>query len=264
MKVFMMTDIEGVAGVVSFADQAYPDGKYYEEAKKLLTAEVNAAVDAMVEVGIEDVLVFDGHGPGAISFPDLHEAAKLLHGRPLGSSEVRNAAIQEYDVAMIIGQHAMAGTATGNLNHTQNSRAIDYIKLNGKTIGEITQCALQYGALGLPLVFVSGDEAACREAEDIVPGITTAVVKTGLSRNSAISVSAFESHRRIRDGVKSALAKQADTPIQPLVWKSPYVLEKRYFQTDRADADKLADGWERIDSQTVSCRSDNILNIIYR
>ena len=57
MKVFMVTDMEGVAGVVSFSQQSFPDGKYYDEAKKLETAEVNAAVDGLLDAGVTDVLV---------------------------------------------------------------------------------------------------------------------------------------------------------------------------------------------------------------
>ena len=63
-NVFMVTDLEGVAGVVSFADQSYPDGRYYDAAKKLATAEVNAAVDGCLEAGMEDILIWDGHGAG--------------------------------------------------------------------------------------------------------------------------------------------------------------------------------------------------------
>ena len=83
MKILMMTDLEGVAGVVSFANQTGPDGRYYEAAKKLLTAEVNAAVEGLIEAGVEEILVVDGHGAGAIEFTDLHPAARLLHGRRL-------------------------------------------------------------------------------------------------------------------------------------------------------------------------------------
>ena len=83
MKVIMMTDLEGVAGVVSFTAQSYGEAKYYEGAKKLLTAEVNAAVDGLLSAGATDILVNDGHGPGGIVFEELHRAAKLMHGRPL-------------------------------------------------------------------------------------------------------------------------------------------------------------------------------------
>ncbi|GAF87750.1 unnamed protein product, partial [marine sediment metagenome] len=57
MKVYVGTDLEGVAGVVSFTSQTYPDGKYYEAARRLQTAEINAAVEGMVEMGVEDVLI---------------------------------------------------------------------------------------------------------------------------------------------------------------------------------------------------------------
>ncbi len=83
MKMLMMTDLEGVAGVVSFNEQAYAEGRYYDQAKRLLTAEVNAAVEGLLEVGVEDTLILDGHGPGGIWFEDLHPAARVLHGCPL-------------------------------------------------------------------------------------------------------------------------------------------------------------------------------------
>jgi D-amino peptidase len=264
MKVYVMTDLEGVAGVVSFESQAYPTGKYYEEAKKLLTAEVNAAVAAMVEWGVEDVLIEDGHGSGGICYPDLHEAAKLLHGRPQAEPRVRDAIVEGYDVMMIIGQHAMAGGATANLNHTQSSLTIEYIKLNGRPIGEIAQSALYDGALGLPLIFLSGDEAACREAEELVEGVTTAAVKKGTGRNCAVSLSVAESHRLIREGVTEALRKQTAEPIPPLAWEPPFVLEKRFFHTDAADRYAQQPGYERADSLTVRYRGDDIRDVVYR
>ena len=81
MKILMMTDLEGVSGVVSFVDQGYADGRYHERAKKLLTAEVNAVVDGLLAAGATDVLVIDGHGPGGMCFEDLHPRARMLHGK---------------------------------------------------------------------------------------------------------------------------------------------------------------------------------------
>ena len=263
MKVFIGTDLEGVAGVSTFYIQTSPDGKYYEAAKKLLTAEINAAVEGLLEAGVEDILINDGHGPGAVLFEDLHPAAKLIHGRPPAPREVRDRYIQDYDVCIMIGQHAMAGTADGNMNHTQNSGSVDYYKLNGKEIGEIAQFALYQGDMGIPLIFLSGDHAACREVEELIPEITTVSVKQGLSRNSAITVSAPEARRRIREGVKKAIEKQRQNPIPPFKETGPFVVEKRFFHTDTADAQAAVRGAERIDSQTVVFRGDNIREIIY-
>ena len=263
MKVLIMTDIEGVAGVVSFEDQTGPDGRYYEAAKKLLTAEVNAAVDGLIQSGVEEVLVVDGHGAGGIQFEELHPAARLLHGRPMtGWASIANV-FKAYDACMIIGQHAMAGVQTSNMNHTQNSRAIDYYKLNGRKVGEIAQFALFCGAVDVPMIFLSGEEDACREAEAFIPGIVTASVKQGLGRHSAISLSAPEAHRRIHEGVIQAVQRHGTQPIPPMVWEGPYVLEIRYFSTSDADARAAQPGVERVDSQTVRIHSPTIINIIY-
>jgi D-amino peptidase len=263
-KIFMVTDMEGVAGITSFTDQSYPDGRYYDAGKLLVTAEVNAAVEGLLEAGIEEVLVWDGHGAGAIVFEELHPAAKLLHGRPSPPWSRLNEVIRRYDGCVMTGQHAMAGVATGNQNHTQNSRTIDYYKLNDRPIGEIAQIALYFGAFGIPLIFLSGEADACREVEALVAGIGTVAVKEGLGRGAAISLSAQEARRRIRAGIKQAVEQQQANPIPPLVWPGPYILEKRFFHTDVADAAAAQIGSERVDSQTIRLRSDTIADIIYR
>ncbi|MDD4181830.1 MAG: M55 family metallopeptidase [Victivallaceae bacterium] len=263
MRVLIGTDIEGVAGVVSFATQTGADTKYYEAAKKLLTAEVNAAVEGLLEAGADDILVVDGHGCGAIDFESLHPQAKLLHGRPVCAQNIRRAVYASYDVTVMIGQHAMAGIQTGNLNHTQSSKTIDYYKLNGKKIGEIAQWALLAGAFGIPLIFLSGDEAACQEAKELLGDIETASVKQGLGRNSAISLSAPAAADKIRVGINTALKKYLTKPVKPFVLDGPFVLEKRFLSTDSVDAISADPRYTRIDPQTVQITSDNILDIIY-
>jgi len=264
MKVLMMTDLEGVAGVVSFDTQTSPGSPYYEAAKKLLTAEVNAAVEGLLEAGVEEVLVVDGHGPGAIQFEDLHPAARLLHGRPLAPWAALARVFGGYDACVMVGQHAMAGTPSGSLNHTQNSRSVDSYKLNGRAIGEIAQFGLFCGGLGLPLIFLSGDEDACREARELVPGIETAAVKQGLSRGSAISLAAPAARRRIQAGAKQAVERQRSAPLAPLVWDGPYELEIRYFTTTDADLRAAQPGVQRLDAQTVCLRGASIVDLIYR
>jgi D-amino peptidase len=264
MKLYIMTDLEGVAGVTTFYVETTPDGRYYEQARSLLTAEVNAAVDGALSEGVTEVLVGDWHGPGAIAFSELHAQAKLLHGRPMGPRDELDRVLAEYDVSMIIGQHAMAGVQTGNMNHTQSSQSIDSFTLNGQAIGEIAQFALYEGTYGRPVIFLSGDDAACVEAVATVPGIHTVSVKQGVGRNSAVSVSAVEARRRIREGAAEAVRRHRETPVSPLSWDGPYVLEKRFFHTDTADAVAQVQGAERVDGQTVRFRCDSLRDILYR
>jgi D-amino peptidase len=213
---------------------------------------------------VEDILVFDGHGPEGLWFEDLIPPAKILQGRPLAPRGVWDPIVDEYEAGAIIGQHAMAGVPTSTMSHTQSSKNNDYIKLNGQKVGEIAQMALYRGAKGMPFFFLSGEEDACREAQALIPGIQTVSVKTGLGRGSAISLTATEARQRIRDGIRQAVEQQRKTPIKPLVWPGPYVLEKRFYHTDSADASATQHGAERIDGQTVRFRGDDIRDIIYR
>ena len=107
MKIAIMTDLEGTAGVTSFHEETYPEGRHHVLARQLAMAEVNAAVDGFLEAGCDDVLIIDGHGPGGLWFEHMHPEARLLHGRPVAPRSVRNAVLQDYDVTVIVGQHAM-------------------------------------------------------------------------------------------------------------------------------------------------------------
>ncbi len=263
MKILICTDLEGVAGVVSFASQTGNDSKYYEAAKKLLTAEVNAAVEGALAAGANDIIVWDGHGCGAIEFESLHPEAKLIHGRPLIPITEMLKQLSDCDVTLMIGQHAMAGEKNGNLNHTQISTSIDYYKLNGEKIGEIAQWALATGAYNIPLLFLSGDTAACNEATALIPQIKTVAVKDGLGRNCAISLSAQKARDKIYDGVKAALTAHQQQAVKPLSWPGPFVLEKRFFHSDTVDTLAVFPHYKRIDAQTVQLTADNILEIIY-
>lgn len=263
MKVFVMTDIEGVAGVSSHALHSYPEGKYHEDAKRRLTLEVNAAVDGLLEGGASEVLVADGHGPGGISFDLLHEKALLLHGRPITREQLLSP-IWECDLVAVVGQHARSGEATGNQNHTFDSRAIDRMTLNGREIGETYFLAVWAGLEGIPVVFLSGDAAACREAEVDVPGIVTATVKWGQGANSEICLSAKASQGLIRTQIREALASHGRTPVLPVSVAGPHELRIRWFSTQSADEAESLAGCDRIDGKTTAYRSANLLDVLKR
>ena len=188
MKVYIMTDMEGVAGVVNSADYAGPEGRYYEVAKILTTGEVNAAVEGALEAGATEILVIDGHGYGAINPVMLHARATLLTGRPIGYPFGCD---YSFDAAMMIGQHAKTNTDGGHLCHT-GSFAIEDLTINGISVGE-AGCSMLFAAyFGVPTVMLSGDEAACAEVRKLAPNMEIAPVKTGIKRGSASGLTTNE------------------------------------------------------------------------
>ena len=261
MRIFVMTDLEGVAGVASFEGDAYAGAPRLDRARMLLTREVNAAVVGLLDAGAGEVVVMDGHGSEGVVYEELDPRASLIHGRPLSPRWMEE--IEGCAATIFIGQHAMAGVPDGNLNHTQDSRTTASITLNGELIGEIGQWALFAGARGVPAIFLSGDEAACREFTVLVPEAPTAAVKRGLGRNSAVSVSAAEAQRRIREGARLALQRHRQRPFAPLTRKAPYVLERRFFSTASVEPYLGRPGVQIVDALTVRIRADDLGAIIY-
>lgn len=190
MKIIIMTDLEGVAGVLNAGDYIHAQSKYYEHACELATLEVSAAVEGALQAGATDILVADGHGPGAMKRSLLHPRAKLLTGRPWPSGYPWGCD-GTFAAAMSIGQHAKSNTDGGHLAHTQSFKC-EYEAVNDISLGETGQWMLIAGYFGVPVVMLSGDEAACEEARALVPNIEIAPVKCGVKRGSATGLTAEE------------------------------------------------------------------------
>lgn len=244
MKICLMTDVEGVAGVIAFKDYCSPGDRYYEMSKRLLTEEVNAAIDGFFAGGADDITVVDGHGPGAINIELLDERANYERGHhdriyPWGLDE------EGYDAIAFVGQHAKSGTPYSHITHTGSFDCYD-LQINGLSVGEYGEIALCGMELGIPTIFASGEEALCREAEALTPGVITAGVKRGLlddkhkrgltvleysqSKLSAFHLNPKKACKLIRQKAEEAvLAFKADpTQFKFPDIKPPYTLHAEY------------------------------------
>ena len=241
MKVYIMTDMEGAAGVVNADDYLAPGARYYELARELVTAEVNAAIEGGLEAGATEFLVVDGHGYGAINQTLLHPAAQLLAGRPIGYPFGCD---DRFDAAFMIAQHAKANADGGHLAHT-GSFAIEDLRINGKSVGEMGCNMLVAAYYSVPYVLHTGDAAASAEALDLVPAIETVTVKWGVRRGSAAGLDARqnelfngaathlhpeEARRRIRAAARRALERRAE--VAPFWLPPPYELLSLRRKTD--------------------------------
>ena len=176
-KVYIMTDAEGVAGVMNSVDWCYANGRYYEVCKELLTHEVNAAIEGFAAGGVTEFLVHDGHGNGAINPLLLDKRAELMRGCPEGYPYLLD---RTFDAIAWVGQHAMSRTEYAHLAHTGSMAKYEYT-INGLPVGEFGQLAMCASELGVRVIFGSGDRAFCHEAVALVPGMETVEVKRGLT-----------------------------------------------------------------------------------
>lgn len=193
-RVYIMTDLEGVAGVRDSEQWCGPDGRYYDAGQRLLTLEVNAAIEGFFAGGATEIVVADGHGRGAVNFELLDPRAQLERGWP-GGWPGPSLAAGGVDAVAWVGQHAKAGTEHAHLAHTQGWNYVD-LSINGVSIGEFGQLALCASELGARSIFASGDNAFSEEAKALVPGIETVWVKRGTTPGRGDELTAEQYGRR--------------------------------------------------------------------
>ncbi|HJQ73320.1 MAG TPA: M55 family metallopeptidase [Gaiellaceae bacterium] len=220
MRVHIISDMEGVAGIVKWQQVAGGE-KLYEEGRVLYTEEINAAVRGAKAAGATEIVVMDNHGAGGEwSFNSL--VPDLLDP---GCEYVVQQEWTEYtgfleagcDAALLVGMHAMAGTADGVLSHTVSGQAWQSLRFNGRLVGETGINAAICGQWGVPVVLVTGDRAVCREGRELLgDGLTTVEVKEGIGRFSARMKTPDEARELIEAGAKKALGDlSAVAPYDP-------------------------------------------------
>lgn len=248
MRIYVMCDLEGTAGVINHRLQCWTDGAYYQQARRLATLELNALVEGALAGGATEVVAWDGHGgfPGGLEVELLHPACELEMGSGDGGPQAIDAS---FAAAMQLGMHAMAGTAQGPLAHSFN---LHYrrLLLNGQEFGECAMNCLMAGEHGVPTVLLVGDDAAAAEAQALVPAVETVVVKHGLSQTACISLAPERARQLIRLGAERAVRRVAEIP--PYRVTPPYHLRVEYRAEKHAD-DILQQvpAMRRIDATTV-------------
>ena len=253
MRVHIISDIEGVAGIVRWG-QTGGDLPLYQEARKLYTEEINAAVRGAKSGGATEIVVMDCHGAGG-----NYDFNSLLPDQLDPDCEfVIQSEWTEYtefleqgcDAALFVGMHAMAGTPDGVMSHTVSGQAWQSLMFNGTLVGETGINAALCGTWGCPVLLVTGDRATCREATALLgDGLTTIEVKAGIGRYSARSLAPLKARALIEEGAKQALKDlKAVAPYDP---GKPCEIEIRFTTADRLVEYRNRRGVEQVDALTL-------------
>jgi D-amino peptidase len=204
-RIFILTDLEGVGGVHDAEEQLLPGQRRFEESRRLLAGELNAAIEGAFAAGASEVVVWDGHdGSRTLSVDLIDRRAKLIQGKPTPANYYLSE--KAYDGIIFVGQHAMSGAPNSILAHTQSFQ-VKRLTINGKPVGEIGQTAAIGGHFGIPVIMLTGDEAACQEIRELQPKAVTVAVKRLAGRASALSLSHEEARRRIQAAAREAVSR---------------------------------------------------------
>jgi D-amino peptidase len=259
MRVFIVSDMEGVAGITNWAGV---DGgaAFYEEGRLLYTEEINAAVRGARAAGATEVVVMDCHGAGGDrSFnslrPDLlDDGCEFVVQRRW--TEYTGVLEDGCDAALFVGMHAMAGTGDGLMNHTVSGTGWRSVRFNGREVGEAGINAALCGTWGCPVLLVTGDQAACREGTELLgAGLVTVQVKTALGRFSARHRTPSVARSMIEAGARRALSDlKAVAPYDP---GRPCEVRVEVATSDHVEQFRHHPAVEIADPRTIVSRGDD-------
>jgi D-amino peptidase len=254
MKIFLSSDMEGTAGVVDWA-QCVGDGPEAAAGRRLLLAEVNAAIDGAVAGGATEIVVNDSHSTMRNLPPDaLAGGASYISGshKPLYMMQGLDSS---FGAVLFVSYHGSVGAPAG-LSHTYNPRAVVEARLDGVVTGEAGINALVAAHYGVPVVLVTGDRCACEETSALIPGVHEAVVKEPVSRVAAHSLHPARACALIRDAAEQAVKGAAAAAPPPL---GQAVLEVSVRTTDIAEAATWVRGVERTGLRELRFTGDDPL-----
>lgn len=248
LKIYISVDMEGVAGAVT-ADQLGPSGFEYERFRHFMTNETLAAVYAGNQSGATEIVVSDSHGNGeSLLFEEFPKNVRIVRSWPRHGGMMAGLD-STFDAALFIGYHASTTNMHGVRAHTFSSAHLTRVSLNGNPVTEGEFNAAYAGALGVPVIFASGDDAAMGELKSRLGNLETAETKKNLSFHSAETLTPEASCERIGAGVKGALARLHE--FKPYTIKTPVTLEisfKNYMPAQMLSYLRIV---QQVDSHTI-------------
>jgi D-amino peptidase len=258
LKVLISVDMEGITGVVS-GEQLGPTGFEYARFRDFMTAEALAAVEAAKESGATEIVVVDAHGNGQNLLIDKFPAdVRIVRSwpRPLMMMQGIDST---FGAVVFIGYHSATTNVGGVRAHTVSSGTFAAVELNDVAVAESGINAAIAGHFGVPVVMISGDEAAVGEAQQLIGPIEGAVVKRAISFHSANTLTPQAGQELIREKVKAGLAKRAS--LRPYVLRGPIRLDVTFKNYTPAEIVAYLPGVQRLDAHTIRFTGRDIVEV---
>jgi len=264
MKLYLLCDMEGVSGLcrTEFCWETKEQANLYQEGRRLITADINAAARAALEAGADELIICDTHGGGGnVLWDELLVDPRITYETPLGAAGLTPGLDETCDGLILLGHHAKAGTLGAFADHTWSGNWFDF-QINGLSVGEIGLETCFAGHWDVPLIMVQGDDAACAEAASQFPGIVTAAVKQGLRRTRARGPAPELARQLTAQTVAEAVTLARQKTLQP--WKPHLPLTVRWTATDSGVCETYAyrPGVRRLDARTIEYTCDRQCDLL--
>jgi D-amino peptidase len=251
LKIFISIDMEGITGVVQPAQLGPgPDGWEYAKAREWMTGEARAAIEGAKAAGATEIVIADSHGNMQnLLIDQLPDDVRIVRGSPRPLAMMQGID-DTFAGAVFIGYHASEYGSDAVRGHTMSSARFLHVKINGAEVGEGVWNAAIAGAVGVPVLFISGDRAAVEQFRRTVPAVEGVVVKEGLGYHAAVTVTPARGRELIRAGVERAVRRAGD--IKPHVVRTPVDVEVGFKLTLDAERASYIPGLKRTDAHAVA------------
>jgi D-amino peptidase len=250
--------MEGVVATMT-GDHLGPGGFEYQAARRWQTQEVLAAIEAARGSGVTEILISDSHGNGENLLVDmLPEDVMLVRSwpRPLSMMEGIDST---FDAAILLGYHASTLNPDGVRAHTISSGRLAGVWLNEQPMPEAGISAAIAGFYGVPVIMISGDDAAVSEAQDVIGDIEAAVLKWNISFHAAKTIMPPAAYRLIGEKVRSALRRLNE--FQPLVLSQPITVDVRFKNYRPSQVLAYLPIVERTDSHSIRYVGNDMVEV---
>jgi len=255
MKVHITADMEGIA-TISHDEQADYKSHEYPRMREIMTDEVGAAIQGARDAGAESIVVCDAHDTGRnLLVERLDPEIEIIQGSAYDLGMMHGIS-KECDASLQIGYHSMRHTHAGTLGHTY-TYSIAELRFNGTVIGESGLSAAIAGHFGVPLVFVSGDAHAVKQAQKLVKNLVGVPTKTGVGLYGVRSLTPRKACELIRKGVKEALEKRDQ--IKPYIVRRPVRMQVELERPLMAEYASRIPNMKRVDIKTVSYKAKDVV-----
>jgi D-amino peptidase len=256
MRILIWDDIEGIAGIDD-PEHGFDDDTY----KQLITREINTVISGLVKAGAKEIDIFDGHGMGNnVILEDLNPIANYLGGGWITTLTelIKKKKLGQYNALVLVGVHAQAGTVDGFIAHTNSS--FTALRMNSQPIGEIEQAGWLAGHFGVPLIFVSGDEAAVKEAIHFFPEIETVSVKKK-EQDAFVCRPVEEVYEETEEKAFKALSRLKE--FDPHTCGEPITVEILFGLEELAQRLVIIPGYDKKDERTIIYQAEDYLEAFW-
>lgn len=266
MKLFISADIEGCAGW-AFREEGHKEEPAYAPFAAEMTAETVAVCEAAYRAGAKEIVVKDGHGQAnnidPLAMPDY---VTLIRGKSGHPYNMMVGLDETFAGVMYIGYHAAAGDPRFAGSHTSTGNSL-FIRLNGQPMSEFMLNTYTAATMGVPVLFLAGDEAICEDAAALLPSVRTVTTKRGVG-GATFCVSRKKLMDQLEAAVKGAVKAEHDRirksnePAPLLTVPEEFVYEVTFKDWHRAYKMSFYPGMEQVDTFTLRLQTKSWLEVV--